>query len=81
MGANDELGRMKSFQDMETGVLYFRDPGTVKKKKNRHRHVKDGCPKSERGKVRFGEGIPFQEVRAINDIGEEDAFKYANRTN
>lgn len=81
MGANDELGRMKSFQDMETGVLYFRDPGTVKKKKNRHRHTKDGCPKSERGKVRFGKGIPFQEVRAINDIGEEDAFKYANRTN
>ena len=81
MGANDELGRMKSFQDMKTGVLYFRDPGTVKKKKNRHRHMKDGCPKSERGKPHFGEGIPFQEVKLINDIGEEDAFKYANRTN
>lgn len=79
MGENDDLSRMKSFQDMETGVLYFRDPGTVKKKKNRHRHVKEGTPRSERGKLHFSGGIPIKDVKVINDIGEEDVFKYATK--
>lgn len=31
------------------GTVIFIDPGTVQKKKNRQRHVKDGAPKCIRG--------------------------------
>lgn len=31
------------------GITVFVDPGTVKKKKNRWRHCKDGTPKRMRG--------------------------------
>lgn len=45
----DNLNRWKTYTD-EDGIVCFIDPGTETKKKNRVRHVKDGCPKSERGK-------------------------------
>lgn len=31
------------------GIVAEVDPGTVEKKKHRHRHVKDGAPKCMRG--------------------------------
>lgn len=33
----------------EDGTMVFIDPGTMRKKKNRMRHTKDGAPKSMRG--------------------------------
>lgn len=35
----------------DDGVVTFVDAGTKVTKKNRKRHVKDGTPKKERGKV------------------------------
>lgn len=32
------------------GVIFYKDPGTRKVKKNRHRHIKDKAPKSMRGR-------------------------------
>lgn len=50
---SDELDRMKTEVD-EEGIMMFVDKMTEKKKKNRYRHVKDGCPKKERGKRNAG---------------------------
>ena len=46
---------IKSFEDVD-GTICFIDPSTEVKKKNRHRHIKDGCPKSERGKAHLYRG-------------------------
>jgi len=42
--------------------VYLRDPGTIVKKKNRKRHVKDGCPKSERGRRKFKDGVKINDI-------------------
>lgn len=33
------------------GIVIFKDPGTRKTKKNRHRKIRDGAPKCMRGRV------------------------------
>ena len=45
--------------------IYMRDPGTEVIKKNRKRHVKDGCPKSERGKPKYKDGVKIDEIPYI----------------
>ena len=42
------------------GTMVFVEPSTIKKKKNRMRHVKDGAPKSMRGKPK-----PFAEEDSV----------------
>lgn len=49
MDKPDDISRMK-VKERRDGITVLVDPGTVKTKKNRHRHIKDGAPKSERGK-------------------------------
>lgn len=46
---SNDLDRMKTEAD-EEGIVMFVDKMTEKTKKNRYRHIKDGCPKKERGK-------------------------------
>lgn len=42
------------------GTMIFREPSTVEKKKNRHRHIKDGALKSMRGTPR-----PFADEESV----------------
>lgn len=48
--------------------IYLRDPGTEIKKKNRKRHVKDGCPKSERGRRKFKDGVKIETIPELTEI-------------
>ncbi len=68
MGSNDETRyRMETGPD---GVVIFVDPGTRVTKKNRHRRIKDGAPKSVRGKPRD----KWENAIKIDDIPIEKAF-------
>ena len=59
---------------MDDVVIFARDPGTEVRKKNRKRHAKDGCPKSERGKPKFDK--PFQSV-TLGEFHETDYTAFA----
>lgn len=59
---------------MDDVVIFARDPGTEVRKKNRKRHVKDDCPKSERGKPKFDK--PFQSV-TLGEFHETDYTAFA----
>lgn len=57
-----DLDRYKTLNDgFMVSVI---EPNTEVKKKNRRRHVKDGCPKSERGKSH----LIFSKVGEIRNI-------------
>lgn len=55
------VNELNSYTD-DDGIVIFVDKMTWITKKNRHRHIKDGAPKKERGKVKITkDGIQIQE--------------------
>lgn len=67
-----DVSKANGYVDKD-GIYIFVDKNTRQTKKNRTRHIKDGAPKKERGKVQITkEGIKINEGGASDAVGSQN---------